>query len=112
MQNSLEQILINLDGVTCTACEYKIEKALNKLDGVNSVKVSYASSTADIIYNKEKINLNAIYDTIEKTGYDVIYDYDAIEEDASNTTTILIFLIIAGLYVIINNTVGFNFFPR
>ena len=106
MQKLLEQKIIDLDGVTCTACENKIEKALSKLDGVDFVKVSFSSSTVDIIYNRNKIDLDTIYDTIEKTGYDVIYD-DA-SDDGSNITTILILLIIAGLYVIINNTVGFN----
>lgn len=113
MQNLLEQKIIKLGGVTCTACENKIQKALNKLDGVDAVNVSYASSTADIIYNADEINLEVIYDTIKKTGYDIIYENDDYqEEDSSNTTTLLILLIIAGLYVIINNTVGFNFFPQ
>jgi copper chaperone CopZ len=112
MQNSLGQITINLGGLTCTACEYRIEKALKKLDGVDSVKVSFASSTAEIIYNSEKTDLSSIYDTIEKTGYEVVYDYDEIEEDSPNTSTFLILLIIAGLYIIIKNTVGFNFLPQ
>ena len=112
MQNSLEQITIKLGGLTCTACEYKIEKALKKLDGVDSVKVSFASSMAEIIYNSDKTDLNTIYDTIEKTGYEVVYDYDEIEEDSSNTSTFLILLIIAGLYIIIKNTVGFNFYRK
>jgi copper chaperone CopZ len=112
MQNSLEQITIKLGGLTCTACEYKIEKALKKLDGVDSVKVSFASSMAEIIYNSDKTDLNTIYDTIEKTGYEVVYDYDEIEEDSPNTSTFLILLIIAGLYIIIKNTVGFNFLPQ
>lgn len=112
MNNLLERRIINLGGVTCTACENKIEKELNKLDGINSVKVSYASSTADIIYNRDKIDLEVIYDIIEKTGYDIVFEDDSIKDNTSNTTTFLIFLIIAGLYVIINNTVGFNFFPQ
>ena len=108
MQNSLEQITIKLGGLTCTACEYKIEKALKKLDGVDSVKVSFASSMAEIIYNSDKRDLNTIYDTIEKTGYEVVYDYDEIEEDSSNTSTFLILLIIAGLYIIIKNSDKFK----
>lgn len=110
MQKLFEQKIIKLGGVTCTACEHKIESALNKLDGIISVKVSFSSSTADVIYNRSKIDLDTIYDTIEKTGYDVIYE-DSTNHD-SNTTTVLILLIVAGLYVIINNTVGFNFFPQ
>ncbi len=113
MQKLSEKKIIKLGGVTCTACEHKIEKALKKLEGVNDIKVSYASSTAYIIYNADKVDLKVIYDTIEKTGYDVIHeDDDSLEEDSSNTTTLLFFLIIAGLYVIINNTIGFNIFPQ
>ena len=112
MQKSFEHVRVNLYGVTCTACEYKIEKALKELDGINSVKVSFESSTADIIYDIEKTDLNTIFKTIEKTGYEVIYDRESREHDSSNTSTFLILIIIAGLYIIVKNTVGFNFLPQ
>lgn len=112
MQKLTEQKIIKLNGVTCTACENKIEKAISKLDGVLKINVSYASSTADITFNPEEIDISKIYDTIKRTGYDVVLDDHDIEEESSRTTTLLICLIIAGLYVIINNTVGFNLFPQ
>lgn len=112
MQKILEQETIKLSGVTCTACEHKIEKALKKLEGINDAKVNYALSTVDIIYNTDKVDLKSIYDTIEKTGYGVIHENNELQEDSSTTSTLLIFLIIIGLYVIINNTVGFNSFPQ
>ncbi|HOK49028.1 MAG TPA: sulfite exporter TauE/SafE family protein [Sedimentibacter sp.] len=112
MQKSLEHIRVNLGGVTCRACEYKIEKALKELDGIDSVKVSFESSTADIIYKSDKINLNTIFKTIEETGYEVIYDSESRDHDSSNTTTLLVLIIITGLYIIVKNTVGFNFLPQ
>lgn len=112
MQKLTEQKIIKLNGVTCTACENKIEKAISKLDGVLKINVSYASSTADITFNPKEIDISKIYDTIKRTGYDVVLDDHDIEEESSRTTTLLICLIIAGLYVIINNTVGFNLFPQ
>lgn len=111
MQKSVEQKIIQLNGVTCTACEHKIEKSLSKLNGVLAVNVSYASSTAELKYNPDEIELKTIYDTIRTAGYDVVI-HDDMPEDSSFTTTLLIIIIIAGMYVIINNTVGFNFFPQ
>lgn len=104
------QATIKLDGMTCTACERKIEKALTALAGVDSVKADYASSTAEIVYVPEQIQLNVIYEAVENAGYSVILD-DSYSE-SSSISTILIGVIIVGLYAIINNTVGFNFFPQ
>lgn len=112
MGKSLEQTIIKLDGVTCTACENKIEKALKKLDGLHSVKVSYATSTADIVYNKNKLALNNIYGAIERAGYGVIAKDGPLEDTPSKTSTLLILLIMAGLYVTIDKTMGFDFLPQ
>jgi sulfite exporter TauE/SafE/copper chaperone CopZ len=111
MQNSIEQKKIKIDGITCAACERKIEKALKNLDGIVIADVDYASSSANISYARDKIDLNDIYEAIRKAGYDVILD-DTSEEESSPMTTLFIGIILAGLYIIINNTVGFNFFPQ
>lgn len=111
MQNSIEQQIIKIDGITCAACERKIEKAIKNLDGILSADVDYASATADISYFSPKVDLNDIYDAIRNAGYEVIFD-DTYEEESSHMTTLFIGIILAGLYIIINNTVGFNFFPQ
>ncbi len=112
MQNSIEQKIIKIDGITCTACEHKIEKALKNLEGIVNADVDYASASADISYIPDKIDLSDIYDAIRKTGYEVIISDDVSEEESSPMNTLFIGIILAGLYVIINNTVGFNFFPQ
>ncbi len=113
MEKSVLKKRIRLDGVTCTACEFKIEKALKKQVGIIDVNVSYASSTADISYIPEKIDLDTINKIIERTGYTVLSsNKNTFDEESSNTTTIFIGLILIGLYIIINNTIGFNFFPQ
>lgn len=113
MEKSVLNKRIRLDGVTCTACEFKIEKALKKQAGIIDVNVSYASSTADISYDPEKIDLDNINKVIERTGYTVLSsNKNTLDDESSNTTTIFICLILIGLYIIINNTIGFNFFPQ
>lgn len=111
MQNSIEQKIIKINGITCTACEHKIEKALKNLDGILSANVDYSTASADIYYDSDKTDLNYVYDAIRKAGYEVIIDHTS-EEESSKMTILFIAIILAGLYVIINNTVGFNFFPQ
>lgn len=111
MQNSIEQQIIKIDGITCAACERKIEKAIKNLDGILSADVDYASATADVSYFSPKVDLNDIYDAIRNAEYEVIFD-DTYEKESSHMTTLFIGIILAGLYIIINNTVGFNFFPQ
>lgn len=103
---------IIIEGMSCIGCEQNIEKALRKLDGISKVSVSYASSSADLIYSPEILEAVDIYRTIKKAGYSAILSDEDREEKDSTTTTILIGLILVGLYFIVKNTVGFNLFPQ
>lgn len=110
-RKSIEKKII-LEGMSCIGCEQNIEKALGKLDGVSKINVSYASNSAFIRYTPEKIDIEEIYRTIKKTGYSVVLPEADRKEEDSITTTILIGLILVGLYVIVKNTIGFNLFPQ
>lgn len=111
MQQSVEQRIIKVEGLSCQACEYKIEKALKKLDGVVEARVSYTHSTAEIRYNPRQIALDTIQETIEKTGYTVADKHVIpVYEVSSRSSLFFTGLILVGLYIILNNTVGFNFF--
>lgn len=116
VNTSCEQKLIEkrilIQGMSCIGCEQNIERALGKLDGVMKINVNYASNSAFISYAPGKIALAEIYKTIKKTGYTAVLSDEDREEEASITTTIFLGLILAGLYVIVKNTIGFNLFPQ
>ena len=111
-ERKLVEKKIILEGMSCIGCEQNIEKALGKLDGISKINVSYASNSALISYSPEKIDLEKIYRTIKKSGYSVVLSDEDRKEENSTTTTILIGLILVGLYVIVKNTIGFNIFPQ
>ena len=50
-----EKITIDITGMTCAACSARIEKALNKQDGVNSGVVNLLGQKATIEFDPEKI---------------------------------------------------------
>ena len=61
---------IPIEGMTCAACAQRIEKALNRIDGI-SAAVNFANESAQIQSNDQNIALNTFITAIEKTGFTV-----------------------------------------
>lgn len=62
---------LGITGMTCAACSNRIEKTLNKMDGVDA-QVNLTTEKASIDYNPEKTSLDAITKKIENIGYGVL----------------------------------------
>ena len=62
---------INITGMTCAACSSRIERVLEKKEGVDSIAVNLLQQKATIEYDEEKIDLAEIKSIIEKTGFEV-----------------------------------------
>ena len=60
---------INIYEMTCTSCENRVEKAITKLDGILSVKVSFSDQSAKVEYDDELCNISKIKASIKKAGY-------------------------------------------
>jgi len=65
------QFAIPVEGMTCAACALRIERKLNKLEGVSQAGVSYATEEALIEVDSEKAKLSDLVEVIRQTGYDV-----------------------------------------
>lgn len=70
-----EQKLVTLgvSGMTCAACSNRIEKSLNKMDGVEA-NVNLAIEKATVTYDPEKQSINDIQKKIESLGYGVVIE--------------------------------------
>jgi len=62
-----QQVELNVGGMTCASCQRRVEKALNKIDGVSS-SVNYATGSA-VINSEQQIDPNILIQVIEKSGY-------------------------------------------
>lgn len=58
-----------ITGMTCAACSSRIEKVLNKLDGINTATVNLALETGTVEYNPSRLTPTDIIARIEKAGY-------------------------------------------
>lgn len=112
---------LKIDGMTCTSCETRIENKLKKLPGVIDVKVSYSNASVQITYEPNAIGIGKIVETIEKLDYKVksnqgnrsmINNNEAKKNDKMPINQLIgIGIILLAAYLIIKNTIGFNFIP-
>ncbi|MGQ7725270.1 heavy metal translocating P-type ATPase [Bacillus sp. KNSH39] len=70
-----------VSGMTCAACANRVEKCLNKLDGVNKATVNFALESATVDFNPDEVNVNEMKSAITKLGYKLEVKPD--DQDAS-----------------------------
>ena len=62
-----ESVELDISGMTCASCAARIEKKLNKLDGVQA-SVNYATEKARVLH-PVGISVDNLIDVVENTGY-------------------------------------------
>lgn len=65
---TLEHLDLELTGMTCAACANRIEKKLNRLDGVTAT-VNYATEKANVTFDPNVATPDALIATVESIGY-------------------------------------------
>jgi len=65
----MTKIKLKIDGMHCTSCSMNIDMDLEDLEGIKSVKTSYAKQESEVEFEEDKITLEQILEQIEKTGY-------------------------------------------
>lgn len=59
----------SVTGMTCSACSASVEKAVKKLEGINSVSVNLLTNSMVVHYNEEAIDENNIIEAVTSAGY-------------------------------------------
>jgi Cu+-exporting ATPase len=77
-----DKVQLELYGMTCSACANRIEKVLQKAEGVEHVVVNYAMETASVVYDETKIDLPGIIKKVKQIGYDATVD--KVDDSPSN----------------------------
>ncbi|MCF8888963.1 heavy metal translocating P-type ATPase [Priestia megaterium] len=72
-----------ITGMTCAACSTRIEKGLNKLEGVTKASVNLALETASVEYSPSQIAPQDITKRVEKLGYGAKLKSEEKEEEQS-----------------------------
>ncbi len=65
----MKKIIVNVDGMHCAACSSTVERALNKIEGVDSCSVNLTGANALINFDEDKVSLDRIFDAISNSGF-------------------------------------------
>jgi len=68
-KENIQKVSIEINGMTCNACEEHVNHSVNKLDGILSVKSSYENGGSQIEFDNSKTNIEEIEEAINSTGY-------------------------------------------
>ena len=124
MMGKIAPLRIVVDGMTCSHCEQKIERAVGALEGVTRVTASAPLSEVMVYFDPSLVGQEAIFAAVRNEGYTVRDEAARSAEAApsaadpasrSPATSTYRFLglvaVVAAIYLIIRYTVGFTFLP-
>jgi len=64
-----QTVTLKMQNMTCSVCPLTVKKALEKLQGVTSVKVSLGTKTATATFDPDKANADALIKATAEAGY-------------------------------------------
>jgi mercuric ion binding protein len=62
-------ITLSVSGMTCAGCAGHVEKALQKVEGVEKTEVNYDTNEAVVTYDDAKTGVEALTKATEGAGY-------------------------------------------
>ncbi len=80
----MKHIILNIEGMTCSACSNGLEKYLSKQDGIINVSVNLVMSNASIEYDERKLNQSKIEEFVKKAGFKSLGEFKEIKSNAKN----------------------------
>ena len=69
-QINIEQINLDIGGMTCQACASRIEKVLSKKPAIAQADVNFANETAQIRFDPSQTSVDEILQWVKKTGFE------------------------------------------
>jgi Cu+-exporting ATPase len=85
MSSQLEHVrlALPLEGMTCASCANRIERRLNRMDGVHAT-VNYATEQASVDYDPQHVTPEQLVDEVRRIGYDATLPGPAHEHGAEH----------------------------
>ncbi len=99
----MQKVILKIEGMSCSACQNRVEKYLNKQEGV-SASVNLVMGQALIEYDEDKVNLSDLERFVEESGYKSLGVYRENQEEKKDNTKycLIILAILIGILMYIS----------
>lgn len=67
----MTQVVLRVAGMDCTGCEARIQKALNRLEGIRQATANYQTGEVRVAFDPAHTSETAIRACIQQAGYEV-----------------------------------------
>jgi len=92
-----ELVRLDVEGMTCASCASRIERKLNKLEGVEAT-VNYATDQAAVTYDPGSVTIDDLVAAVEAAGYNAALPGESDETDRAGELRLRL-IVAAGLSV-------------
>ena len=76
-------VVLELDGMTCSTCAARIEKRLNRLEGVRA-SVNFATEQASVRFDPAAVSTGELIATVQATGYTARVPLPTVDEQTDH----------------------------
>ena len=98
-RKNMNKVILKIEGMSCSACQNRVEKYLNKQEGVNA-SVNLVMAQALIEYDENRVSIQDLERFIQESGYKSLGIYTGEKEEKKENKKFL-FLFFAFLIVIL-----------
>ena len=110
----MRKVILKIEGMSCSACQNRVEKYLNKQEGVEA-SVNLVMAQALINYDESKVTIDDLNRFVNESGYKSLGVYNEKEEEKKDNTKtcliILAFVILLLMYVSMSHMIGLPVIP-
>lgn len=97
----MKKIILEIDGMTCSACSNGLERYLNKQNGIKSASVNLVMANASVEYDEKMLDQNKIEQFVKEAGFKSLGVFKEIKVEKKNKTEKIKFVIFLALAIIL-----------
>lgn len=69
MEENIQQIIFEVEGIICTGCALDMETVMLNTDGIEEASVNFADGTFTIRYDADEIDARKVFEKVKKLGF-------------------------------------------